>query len=256
MNETDAYDEWIVPTFRRMINLEKLSLHLLIQCQRRFIDGNTLKDNFLSHIPQLKDFVFDIRSIVQLDEGEFDLQSDEEIQSTLTDLTTHQTITYVDHFHEEGNAHCHFYTYPSLLIKYQYLSNRFQGELLENVQRVELFDERPFELTFFMRIAQSFPSMKTLRVTNRTPQQEKQDHQLSNEKQRLPIIRYRSLQKLILLRVHDDYLEQFLFDTKTIFSNDLRLCCYEDQLKRVTNNFMREETKVNYSKVKSFDWCV
>ena len=91
-------------------------------------------------------------------------------------------------------------------------------------------------------------------VDNETPQQEKQDHQLLNENQRLPIIAYPSLRRLVLLCVHDDYLEQFLLETKTFLSSSLQLSCKERQLKRVTDNFMREQTEVNYAKGKSFDF--
>ena len=236
-----------------MINLEKLTLKLQIYEQPRFTDGNHLKEDILSHMPRLKDFVFDIRSIVSLDDAEIPLQSDEDIRSTLTDLTKHQVTTRVDCFPSEGAAHCHIHTNPLISTEYEYVSNNFRGEIFENVQYVELYDERPFEPSFFMRIAQSFPSMKTLYVHNLLAQQEKQNHQLFNQDHQLPVIRYRFLQRLILLEVHDDYLEQFLFDTKTCFSNGLTLFCKDDQLKRVTCSFTRGETKVNCSKVKSFN---
>lgn len=251
-NETDAYDEWILPTFQRMINLEKFTLHLLIQCQRRFIDGSHLQGHILGHMPRLKDFVFDIRSIVPLYEGDVHLQSEEDIRSTLADLTQHQVITYIDSFPDEGNAHCHFHIYPPLATDYGYVSNNFRGELFSNVQCVHLSDERPFEHSFFRRIAQSFPSMRTLRVRNYVGQREKPD--LSpNANERLPVITYPSLRQLSLACAHDDYLEQFLLETKTFLSADLRVSCMDGQLKRVTDNFTREETKVNYEKVKSFD---
>lgn len=205
-------------------------------------------------MPRLNDFVFDIRSIVPLNESEVHLQSEKDIRLTLTDLTQHQVITYVDYFGEEGNAHCHFHTYPLLSTEYEYISNNFRGELFPHVQYVKLFDERPFEHSFFMRIAHSFPSMKGLCVENRTPQQEKQDHQLLNENQRLPVITFPSLRRLALLCVHDDYLEQFLLETKTYFLTDLELSCKERQLKRVTDNFTREQTKANHAKVKSLDF--
>ena len=128
-----------------MINLEKFHLHLLIHCEQRFVDGNTLKENFLDHMPRLKDFVFDIRSIVPLNQGDVPLQAEEDVQSTLTDLTQHRVITYVDYFPVDGNAHCHYHTYPHVSSLYQYLSNNFRGELFSNVKYVQLFDERRFE---------------------------------------------------------------------------------------------------------------
>ena len=109
-NQTDAYEEVVVPTLQRMINLEKLSLFLVIDCQRRFIDGNHLKANVLCHMPRLEDFIFNIRSIMPLDVDPVHLPTNEDIRCTLTELTKHPIISYVDYFRNEGNGHCHIYT--------------------------------------------------------------------------------------------------------------------------------------------------
>ena len=132
------------------------------------------------------------------------------------------------------------------------MSNNFPSELFRNVRHVSLFDERPFEHSFFLRLSQSFPSMTTLFVENQTAQLEKHDQQSCNENEHLPIIKYCSLRDIRFLNVHDDYVEQFFFETRTFFSNDIRVCIDPSQLKRVTHDFMRDETRINYSKVKSF----
>ena len=220
-NQTLAYDEVVLPTLQRMINLEKLSLYLVIDCKRRFIDGNHIKETIIRHTPQLKDFVFDIRSIMPLDLDPVNLPSDEDVRCTLTDLTQHPVISYVDCFLHEGEGHCHLYTCPYSLIEYKYVSNNFPRELFGNVRYVELFHERPFEHSFFLHLNQSFPSMTTLTVTNRGPQIGKQHRQSSNENDPVSIIKYRSLRRIHLVRVHDDYVEQFLFETKTFFSDDM-----------------------------------
>ena len=176
-NETDAYEEVVVPTLQRMINLEKLSLSLVIGCARRLIDGNYLKANVTRHMPRLEDFVFNIRSIMPLDVDPVHLPTDEDIRCTLTDLTKHPVIFYVDYFRNDGHGHCHIYTSPYALIKYVNVSNNFPGGLFANVRKVSLFDERPFKHSFFLRLAQSFPSMETLTVVNQAAQLEKQDQQ-------------------------------------------------------------------------------
>jgi hypothetical protein len=48
---------------------------------------------------------------------------------------------------------------------------------------------------------------------------------------------------------HDDYIEQFLFDIKTFLPNNILLGIEYQQLKRVTDNFTRLETRNNCSKV-------
>lgn len=51
-------------------------------------------------------------------------------------------------------------------IYYQKVSNHFPGGLYQHVYIVFLYDERPFEHEFFLRISQSFPLMKELHLTN------------------------------------------------------------------------------------------
>ena len=235
-----------------MINLEKLSLFLVIDCERRFIDGNHLKENVTRHMPRLEDFTFNIRSIMPLDVDPVHLPTTEDIRCTLTDLTKYPVVSYVDYFRNDGHGHCHIYTCPYSLIDYEYVSNNLPNRLFANVRRLSLFDERPFEHSFFLRLAQSFPSMTILTVKNEAAQLEKQDQQSCNDNERVPMIRYPSLRNLNLPCVHDDYVEQFFFSTRTCFSNGMHVGVHPSQLKRVTHVLMRDETRINYSKVKSF----
>ena len=251
-DRSDVYDAVVMPTLRRMINLEKLSLSLVFDCRRRFVHGNDLKANVLRHLPRLEDFIFNIRSILPLDLDPVHLLTNEEIQCTLTELTKYPVVSYVDYFLHKSEAHCHIYTSPYSMIEYEHVSNHLPSDLFENVRFVALFDERPFEHSFFLRLAQSFPSMTTLSVTNKAAQLEEQDPQPCDEKERLPVIRYPSLRRLVLAGVHDAYVEQFFFATRTFFSNGMHVCNYRSQMKRVTNDFMRDETRQNCSKVKSF----
>ena len=251
---SDAYDEVVVPTLQRMINLKKLSLSLVIACERRFVDGNHLKAHILRHMPRLEDFRFNIRSIMPLDFDPAHLPTDEDIRCTFEHLTKHSIISYVDYFPNDGEGHCHFYTSPYSLIDYEYVSNSLPEGLFAHVRNVELYDERPFEHSFFLRLAQAFPSMKTLSIINLAAQTEKQGQQSCDEHGDVPLIRYPSLQGINFLDVHDDYVEQFFFHTRTFFSDDIHVTIDASQLERVTHNYMRDETRINYSKVKSFDF--
>jgi hypothetical protein len=239
-----------------MINLEKLSLSVVIYCERSFIDGNHLKENVICHMSRLEDFVFNIRSIMQLKSGPVHLPTNEEIRCTLTDLTNYPVVSYLDYFLTGGIGHCHIYTSPNSSIEFNHVSNNLPSEVFSNVRRVSIFDERAFEHSFFLRLAQSFPSMSTLSVTNAAAQLEKAHQQPCDEKERLPVIRYPSLRQLVLLCVHDDYVEQFFFATRTFFSSGMHVCIRRSQLKRVRHDHMRSETQMNYSKVKSFTFWV
>ncbi|CAM2720737.1 unnamed protein product [Rotaria socialis] len=166
-----------------MSNLEKLTLYLLIKCQERFIDGNALKKNIVSHMPKLNDFVFNIRSTISLG-------------NQMKIFNLHQQI-----------GHCHIYTYPYTMIHYDNLTNNFSDGLFQCVQTVKLFDERPFEHTFFMRISQAFPFLKYLTVSNWQPQNGKQHQKFNDNNQDFPIIEYPHLIRLHLLHIHYDYAE-------------------------------------------------
>lgn len=252
-NETDVYDEVVIPFLQRMSNLEKLTLCLVIECQERFIDGDNLKKNIVNYMPKLNDFLFNIRSIISLD-NQMLLLSNDDIQRTLTNLTNHQVNSCVDYFSNEKSGHCHIYTYPYTMIYYENITNNFPGGLFKYVQTVKLFDECPFEHMFFIRIAQAFPFLKYLTVSNWQPQNDKQHQKANDDHRKFSIIEYPHLITLHLLNIHDDYAEQFLLDEKTCLPNDIQVIVDYDLLQRVTYNFTRNATRINYSKVKYFQF--
>ncbi|CAF1321536.1 unnamed protein product [Rotaria sordida] len=249
-NDSDIYDEAIVPHLHRMINLEKLLLYLVISCNRTFIDGNNLKKNIINHLPLLRQFIFNIHTTFSFD-NEMHFLSNEDIQDTFTDFKDYEIISSVDYFPNDRSGQSHIYTYPYTLRHYNNITNNFPRRLFNYVQEVTLFDERPFEHEFFMRLVQAFPFLKNLTITNTEPQKYKQYSNSNDENQDFPIIKYPHLIYLNLFEIHDDYAEQFLFDTKTCFLNDIRLLIDDDVIQRVTQNFTRDATRNNYSKVKT-----
>ncbi|CAF4241865.1 unnamed protein product [Rotaria sp. Silwood2] len=244
-SEIIFYNESIVELVQRMTNLEKLALYIAVE-QRTFIDGNNLKNNIINHLPKLNKFIFNIRSFIHNCDSS-DLLTSEEIQHTLTDLGDSQIIYYFDYFFTERRAQCHFYSYPYTLKYYHNITNSFSGGLFKCVREVSLFDDRPFEHEFFVRIAQAFPLLKKLSMINLTPQNQK----AKNNNEYLSIIEYPHLIELDFLDVSDDYLEQFLVNTKTFLIDNICIYAYYESLKRVTNNFRRAATRFNSAKVNS-----
>ncbi|CAF4719620.1 unnamed protein product, partial [Rotaria sp. Silwood2] len=96
----------------------------------------------------------------------------------------------------------------------------------------------------------AFPFLKKLSLTNETQQKRKQDEESNNENEKLPIIQFSHLTQLDLLDIHNDYIAQFLMDTKACLPIDLRLSIDNDILDRVANDFSRDAIKVNCAKVK------
>ncbi len=58
------------------------------------------------------------------------------------------------------------YLFTSIYIwkDYKNITNSFAGGLFKCVRQVLLFDERPFDHEFFLRITQSFPFLKKITV--------------------------------------------------------------------------------------------
>ncbi|CAF3554835.1 unnamed protein product [Rotaria sp. Silwood2] len=140
-----------------------------------------------------------------------------------------------------NSFYCHIYSYPYIWSYYNNISNNFRGGLFKYVRKISLRDERSFEHEFFLQISHSFPFIEELSLRNY--QQQK------NNNQQWSIIQYSRLNKLDLVYIHEDYVEQFLIDTKTCLLNNVFLCVSYDYLQKVTENFTRDAMRVNCAKI-------
>ncbi|CAF1218127.1 unnamed protein product [Rotaria sp. Silwood1] len=150
---------------------------------------------------------------------------------------------------EKGYSQYHIYSYPYKLKVYNNITNNFRGGLFTCVTQVSLYDERPFEHDFFLRIAQSFLFMKELTIKNQKAQNKKQFIKSNSDDQILSIIEYPNLTRLDLTNTHDDYIELFLFDRKMSLPNNLHLCVDYQSLERVTYYFTRYITRNHCAKL-------
>jgi hypothetical protein len=108
-----------------------------------------------------------------------------------------------------------------------------------------------FEHDFFVRIARSFPLLSRLILYNRTKQKEKPSNQLVKPEQASSIIEYSHLVQLYYdCDVHIDYVEEFLSNLNTRLPCLSKLYIQYEQLVTVTENFTRNETRINCSKLK------
>jgi hypothetical protein len=120
--------------------------------------------------------------------------------------------------------------------------------LFINVRRVSLFDEHPFEHEFFNGIQKSFPFMERLSVKNDKPQNFKQFYGPITDNRNFSVIEYPFLNELIIVSVHDDYIEQFLLHFKACFQDSILSINYES-LQRITHDFTRDDTRINCAKI-------
>jgi len=228
-----------------MLNLEKLDLNFKVDRQKGLVDGADLKENIINHMPRLNKFTFNIRSFDRLP-NQINLLSNEDIQYIFKNLTDSQIVSCVDYFQEEQFSYCHIYSYPYSLTYYDNITNNFPGGLFKYVIEISLYDERPFEHEFFLRIEKSFPFIKKLTVINCKPQKNK----LYNDNKDFSMIKYPHLTSLNLIQAHDDYIVQFLVDMNMCLPNNVRLFVNYESLTRVTRSFKRDETRMNCVKVK------
>jgi hypothetical protein len=133
------------------------------------------------------------------------------------------------------------------------ISYGFQGGLYRNVRFLYLSDRiYPFKHEFFLRIARAFPLITHLTVLNNRIL----DNVDENNNQRTSIVEFHHL---IFLTIHFQraiYLEQFLVDTNTHLPNLIDLTISYDNLVTVTNNFTRDATRRNCSKVQTLNFTI
>ncbi|CAF3720841.1 unnamed protein product [Rotaria sp. Silwood1] len=199
-------------------------------------------------MPQLNILTFNIRSTVRL-HNQINLLSNEDIQYTFNDFQNNQIITCVDYFSEIERGQCHIYSCPYELKEYHKITNNFPGGIFKYVREISLFDQRPFEHDFFFQISQSFPFMKKITLINEKPPSDQRPRKLEDDNEHLSIITYPHISELNLIEDHDDYIEQFLVDTKTCLPNSVYLSVDYKVLKTVTQNFTRNTTRVNCTKL-------
>ena len=233
------YSLILVPLFQRMENLEELSLYF-VNRHGSIIDGTNLRSNIINHMTKLKKFTFNIRSAISLD-SEFNLPSNEDIRKTFENFDNNQTTSYVDCFRKFNLFYCQIYSHPYRWTFYHNITNNFPGGLFKCVRVVSLYDEHPFEHQFFLRISKSFPFMKKLILRNNEAQKTDYLH--------WTIIKYPHLTEINLAEAHDDYVDQFLNNTKTCLLNNVHLRVRYNSLEKTTNNFTRDVTRMNCSKI-------
>ncbi|CAF5098336.1 unnamed protein product, partial [Rotaria sp. Silwood1] len=176
-------------------------------------------------MPQLNIFTYHIHSLMFIN-NQINLPSKEDIQHPFIDFKDTKIISYVDYFLEKQ-----------------------LGGLYQYVRLISLYDEHPFEHEFFIKISQSFPFLKSLTLINNQSQIYKQSYKSINNDYNLLIVKYNHLITLDISKVHEDYIEEFLFNRKTYFHNNIFLHINYKSLERVTHNFTRDDTQINCAKI-------
>jgi hypothetical protein len=195
-----------------MFNLHELTLCLTVRNPNSLIDGTHLKNEILNYMPFLNNFIFDIRSWYTVNNIN-KLLSNDDIQRTFIDIGYRQIGCSIRYFYGM-NILCHVFTLPFTFDYLQCLTNNFPKVLFTNVLYLFVWDILRFEHEFFLRIAQAFPLLKHLSVSNTIPQTWSSQQQNDNN-QSYSIVKYPYLTYLSLMHSDVTYTEQFLLETKT-----------------------------------------
>ena len=244
----DEYGTHIVPLLRPMNKLERFTLHIYIGSGEKLIDGNDIHQDILIHMPQLQSFVFHIQSSCKpniLGEN----FTNKDIEQTFINIGYEQVICLtrsdMDIF-----MFCNVFSVPYAFDFLHMFGKNFDKMIFPNVTRLALWEFTPFEYEFFFRLAQSFPVLRTLIITNR-------DHDRNRLKEDLPsnsFVEFPYLSILDVASAHMIYSEQLLHHPTTRLPRLTKLTIHYEDLKMVTNDFTRDATRINCSKIQILEF--
>ncbi|CAF1530068.1 unnamed protein product [Adineta steineri] len=224
--------------------------------RNRVIDGTYVQRNILDYMPQLRSFTFYICTYINLNVLSYKLSS-EDIQQTLINNGQQHVrsmasyVTNIVSLPLGIRTACSIFSLPFKFNYIQDIGNNLPNIVFNYVIYLVIEDITPFEHEFFMRIARSFPLLKHLCIQNKESQKLDGLMTFSPDNCQLrSIIEYPHLTILDVIRAHKDYVEQFLNETKTFVPclMEFAVSCVDD-LKAVTKDFTKEETRRNCAKV-------
>ncbi|CAM4939986.1 unnamed protein product [Rotaria socialis] len=151
---TSYYHEFVL-LFRRMSNLEELTLFLFVKkMNSTYIDGTRLNDEILVRMPRLNKFTFNITTLVCNRRSHIFLPSNDDIQRSFIERKYQQIGSYADDNTIKIRARCHFYSLPYQFRMFHNVTNSFQGGIFNKVRSVIIADDIcPFEHEFFQIIS-------------------------------------------------------------------------------------------------------
>ncbi|CAF2983243.1 unnamed protein product [Rotaria sp. Silwood2] len=239
-NLYDRDKNGLLNLLRRMPNLNELYLEFLM-VGHSIVDGSILSTRFINAMSNLNKFTFNIGSLAEIDgKRKLPIPTNEDIKNSFKNFPN-TILSSIHQFVQAKLIYCHIYSYPYTSQFYHNITNGFPGGLFKCVRTISLRDEHPFEHEFFLRINQSFPLIKKLSLHNYSAQE-------NNHLQWL-VIKYHHLVEIDLINIHEDYVDEFLNNTKTCLADNVGLRVCYDSLEKKTNTFTRDATRMNCSKV-------
>ncbi|CAF4341517.1 unnamed protein product [Rotaria sp. Silwood2] len=221
----------------------------LLHHRARFIDKTHLQNEILIYMPRLHSFTF----YISTDHNTVDLFHDVPRQDNQRIVTNigQQSMANIIHYTSINKAVYHIFSLPFVFDHLEDIGNIFTDTIFNYVTYLLVQDIFPFNHEFFIRIARSFPLLNNLRIVNFQSQSTCNLNTFSSDSsQSYSIAEYPYLTSLDVRTAAIDYAEQFLNETKTYAPYLTELTIHYRNLKMVTNDFTREETRRSCAKVK------
>ncbi|CAF0987158.1 unnamed protein product [Adineta steineri] len=237
----------ILSHLRRMINLEKLTLHLRFLFKTTFTDPIYLLNQFTIHMPQLTSFNF----YLGMKYNKCDLLrylSNNNIKQNYVNIRDQTILDFVQNVNHE--IVYHILTLPVQFTEFAYVGNTLPNITFNYVTDLVLYDEVPFEHEYFLRISKTFPNLTKLNVINLTPWSYDMHISFDNVIQAHEIVEYSHLRSLDITRTSIFYVEQFFNETKTRLPSLTELKVFYEELRIITQDFTRQTTRRNCANVK------
>jgi hypothetical protein len=241
--QISLHDTNLLPLFRRMSNLEKLTLYLCLKNRDRFVDGTFLQNEILIYMPQLHSFTFYICTYIN-PVGLLNQLSSEDIQRTFTNIGQQHVVSIINHPSCQEMT-CSIFSIPYTFDRLEEIGHMIPNVIFNNITYLVVRDVISFNREFFIQVARAFPLVTTFRIYN----MESLSCQLTDS-QSYEIAKYPHLIYLDILCGNVDYLELILNETKTYTPCLTKLRVVYNNLRIITNKFTREETRRNGAKIK------
>lgn len=226
-----------------MRHLIELNLSLVVSYRASFVDGTELVNHILNPLVNLRALHF---SVISERVGLI-----EELHPSPAVLTRaliergHNVCCYTD-YNVLSQGHCHLYSLPFTMDHFRIHSHRFPGGSFASVRYLYAQDfVNPFEHEFFVRIAQSFPSLERFGIFNPNEQQRSTAQERCDE----PTIEFPRLSALNLGDLCVTYAKQFLFDRTTRLPSLHILNISFRHLTTITENFSNAAARGNCANV-------
>ncbi|CAF0957244.1 unnamed protein product [Rotaria sordida] len=221
---TREYDNLIVRLLRRMTNLEELTLYLHIFGGSTFIAGTDLENEILTYMPRLHTFTFYITSENVIADPTVHI-SDDDIKRTFTNIKHGQMACMVDYF-IPMKIICRVFSLPFKFHVLERITNNIPNIVFNSVTDLKLNILPPFW---------RFHEFHLL------------------DKDWCSLVEYPHLISLDMKEADIYYVEHFLNETKTYLPRLTKLKIDYQELKMVTKNFTRDETRSNCARVKQLN---